>query len=62
MNKLLAVLVALAVATWWCWKPPQHESFPRWPLAHMLEIGYHDSPGAFENPSPGRQARAFADG
>jgi hypothetical protein len=38
--KLLAVLVALAVATWWCWKPPppRHEHLPRWPLAFMSEV------------------------
>jgi hypothetical protein len=40
-TKLFAVLVALAVATWWCWKPepPPHESLPRSPLQLYSEIG-----------------------
>lgn len=39
--KLLAVLVALAVATWWCWKPgpPKHENLPRAPLSLYSLIG-----------------------
>jgi Resolvase, N terminal domain len=39
-TKLLAVLVALAVATWWCWKPsPPSKHLPRTPLSLYSEIG-----------------------
>jgi hypothetical protein len=40
-RRILAVLIALAVATWCCWAPalPKHVSLPRWPLGHMSKIG-----------------------